>query len=98
VHFCGFLSQPDLRELYARSHFSFIRAKLSQIRIRKACRTSVLEADGNGLAGDRDAPGGIPEAVDGKLQRFSSATSAITESLGRSMVALANSPEIYARF
>jgi colanic acid/amylovoran biosynthesis glycosyltransferase len=41
--------------------------------------------------------GGIPEAVTENLNGFLS-DERDTESLGRSMVALANSPEIYARF
>jgi colanic acid/amylovoran biosynthesis glycosyltransferase len=41
--------------------------------------------------------GGIPEAVTEKLNGFLS-DERDTESLGRSMAALANSPEIYARF
>ena len=41
--------------------------------------------------------GGIPEAVTENLNGFLS-DEGDTQSLGRSMVALANSPELYARF
>ena len=58
---------------------------------------SVLEAMATGLPVIATRHGGIPEAVTENLNGFLS-DERDTESLGRSMVALANSPELYARF
>jgi colanic acid/amylovoran biosynthesis glycosyltransferase len=58
---------------------------------------SILEAMATGLPIIATRHGGIPEAVTENLNGFLSDERDI-KSLGRSMVALANSPELYARF
>jgi colanic acid/amylovoran biosynthesis glycosyltransferase len=97
VHFCGFLSQPDLRELYARSHIFIHPSETQPDQDQEGVPNSVLEAMATGLPVIATRHGGIPEAVTENLNGFLS-DERDTESLGRSMVALANSPEIYARF
>jgi colanic acid/amylovoran biosynthesis glycosyltransferase len=97
VHFCGFLSQPDLRELYARSHI-FVHPSETQLdQDQEGVPNSVLEAMATGLPVIATRHGGIPEAVTENLNGFLS-DERDTKSLGRSMVALANSSEIYGRF
>ena len=97
MHFCGFLSQPDLRELYARSHIFIHPSETQPDQDQEGVPNSVLEAMATGLPVIATRHGGIPEAVTENLNGFLS-DEGDTESLGRSMVALANSPEIYARF
>src|SRR5438067_447737 len=97
VHFCGFLSQPDLRELYAQSHIFIHPSETQPDQDQEGVPNSVLEAMATGLPVIATRHGGIPEAVTENLNGFLS-DEGDTESLGRSMVALANSPEIYARF
>ena len=97
VHFCGFLSQPDLCELYARSHIFIHPSETQPDQDQEGVPNSVLEAMATGLPVIATRHGGIPEAVTEKLNGFLS-DERDTESLGRSMAALANSPEIYARF
>jgi glycosyltransferase involved in cell wall biosynthesis len=97
VHFCGFLSQPDLRELYARSHIFIHPSETQPDQDQEGVPNSVLEAMATGLPVIATRHGGIPEAVTENLNGFLS-DECDSESLGRSMVALANSPEIFARF
>jgi glycosyltransferase involved in cell wall biosynthesis len=97
VHFCGFLSQPDLRELYSLSHIFIHPSETQPDQDQEGVPNSVLEAMATGLPVIATRHGGIPEAVRENLNGFLS-DERDTESLGRSMVALANSPELYARF
>jgi len=97
VHFCGFLSQSDLRELYALSHIFIHPSETQPDQDQEGVPNSVLEAMATGLPVIATRHGGIPEAVTENLNGFLS-DERDTESLGRSMVALANSPELYARF
>src|SRR5213080_1933802 len=97
VHFVGFLSQRKLLELYASSHLFLHPSEISANQDQEGVPNSVLEAMATGLPVIATRHGGIPEAVTENLNGFLS-DERDTESLGRSMVALANSPEIYARF
>lgn len=96
VHFCGFLSQPDLRELYALSHIFIHPSETQPDHDQEGVPNSVLEAMATGLPVIATRHGGIPEVVTENLNGFLS-DERDAESLGRSMVALANSPELYAR-
>jgi len=97
VHFCGFLSQPDLRDLYGRTHIFIHPSETPPDENQEGVPNSILEAMATGLPIIATRHGGIPEAVTENLNGFLSDERDI-RSLGRSMVALANSPELYARF
>src|SRR5256714_2786355 len=97
VHFCGFLSQPDLRDLYGRTHIFIHPSETPPDENQEGVPNSILEAMATGLPIIATRHGGIPEAVTENFNGFLS-DERDTKSLGRSMVALANSPELYARF
>ena len=97
VHFCGFLSQSDLRRLYGRAHIFIHPSETPPDENQEGVPNSILEAMATGLPIIATRHGGIPEAVTENLNGFLSDERDI-KSLGRSMVALANSPELYARF
>src|SRR5205809_2345382 len=97
VHFCGFLSQHDLRDLYGRAHIFIHPSETPPDENQEGVPNSILEAMATGLPIIATRHGGIPEAVTENLNGFLS-DEGDTQSLGRSMVALANSPELYARF
>jgi colanic acid/amylovoran biosynthesis glycosyltransferase len=97
VHFCGFLSQPDLRDLYCRAHIFIHPSETPPDQNQEGVPNSVLEAMATGLPVIATRHGGIPEAVTENLNGFLS-DERDTEGLGRSMVALANSPDLYGRF
>lgn len=97
VRFCGFLSQPDLRDLYGRMHIFIHPSETPPDENQEGVPNSILEAMATGLPIIATRHGGIPEAVTENLNGFLSDERDI-KSLGRSMVALANSPELYARF
>ena len=97
VHFCGFLSQHDLRDLYGRAHIFIHPSETPPDENQEGVPNSILEAMATGLPIIATRHGGIPEAVTENLNGFLS-DERDTKSLGRSMVALAKSPELYARF
>ena len=97
VRFCGFLSQPDLRDLYGRMHIFIHPSETPPDENQEGVPNSILEAMATGLPVIATRHGGIPEAVTENLNGFLS-DERDSKSLGRSMVALANSPELYARF
>src|SRR5947199_3470207 len=94
VHFCGFLSQPDLRDLYGRTHIFIHPSETPPDENQEGVPNSILEAMATGLPIIATRHGGIPEAVTENLNGFLS-DEGDTKSLGRSMVALAKSPELY---
>jgi colanic acid/amylovoran biosynthesis glycosyltransferase len=96
VHFCGFLSQKDLRWLYEHSHIFIHPSETPPDENQEGVPNSILEAMATGLPVIATRHGGIPEAVSENVSGFLS-DEQDWENLGRSMVALANSPELYAR-
>jgi Glycosyltransferase len=96
VHFCGFLSQKDLRRLYERSHIFIHPSETPPDENQEGVPNSILEAMATGLPVIATRHGGIPEAVRENVDGFLS-DEQDWEGLGRSMVALASSPELYRR-
>ncbi len=97
VHFGGFLSQPDLKALYGRAHIFIHPSETPRDENQEGVPNSILEAMATGLPIIATRHGGIPEAVTENLNGFLS-DERDTRSLGRSMIALANSRELYLRF
>ncbi|MDQ6861685.1 MAG: glycosyltransferase [Verrucomicrobiota bacterium] len=64
VHFRGFLSQPELRDLYATSHLFIHPSETPPDQNQEGIPNSVLEAMATGLAVLGTRHGGIPEAVE----------------------------------
>jgi colanic acid/amylovoran biosynthesis glycosyltransferase len=64
VHFRGFLSQPELMELYATSHFFLHPSETPPDQNQEGIPNSILEAMATGLAVLATRHGGIPEAVE----------------------------------
>ncbi len=64
VRFCGFLSQDELRELYASSHLFVHPSETPPDQNQEGIPNSVLEAMATGLAILGTRHGGIPEAVE----------------------------------
>src|SRR5947208_7915737 len=64
VHFCGFLSQPDLRDLYGRTHIFLHPSETPPDENQEGVPNSILEARATGLPVAATQHGGIPEAVE----------------------------------
>jgi colanic acid/amylovoran biosynthesis glycosyltransferase len=64
VHFRGFLSQRELMELYATSHFFLHPSETPPDQNQEGIPNSILEAMATGLAVLATRHGGIPEAVE----------------------------------
>jgi colanic acid/amylovoran biosynthesis glycosyltransferase len=63
VTFLGFLSQPDLRQLYENAHLFIHPSELPQDSNQEGIPNSMLEAMASGLPVVATRHGGIPEAV-----------------------------------
>ena len=63
VSFPGFLSQPQLGELYARAHVFLHPSELTEKQDQEGIPNSMLEAMSTGLPVAATLHGGIPEAV-----------------------------------
>lgn len=96
VRFCGFLNQRDLRSLYQRSHLFIHPSETPPDENQEGVPNSILEAMATGLPVVATRHGGIPEAVSDNVNGFLSAERD-WETLGASMIALASSPDLYAR-
>jgi len=94
VHFCGFLSQKDLRWLYHQSHFFIHPSETPPDENQEGVPNSILEAMATGLPVIATRHGGIPEAVTENINGYLSEEQD-WEGLGRSMIKLASSPELY---
>src|SRR5438477_2404440 len=64
VHFVGFLSQPELLELYASSHLFLHPSETSPNQDQEGVPNSILEGMATGLPVAGTRHGGIPEAVE----------------------------------
>ena len=64
VHFHGFLSQAELRDLYAQSHLFLHPSETPPDQNQEGIPNSVLEAMATGLPVAATRHGGIPEAVE----------------------------------
>lgn len=63
MHFCGFLSQKKLFELYANAHLFLHPSETELDQNQEGVPNAVLEAMASGLAVVATRHGGIPEAV-----------------------------------
>jgi colanic acid/amylovoran biosynthesis glycosyltransferase len=96
VHFVGFLGQRGLRDFYARGHIFIHPSETPPDENQEGVPNSILEAMATGLPVISTRHGGIPEAVSHGVNGFLS-EERDTESLGRSMILLAHSPQEYSR-
>ena len=64
VHFHGFLSQPELMQLYAESHIFLHPSETPPDQNQEGIPNSILEAMSTGLPVAATRHGGIPEAVE----------------------------------
>jgi colanic acid/amylovoran biosynthesis glycosyltransferase len=96
VRFVGFLGQRVLRDFYARGHIFIHPSETPPDENQEGVPNSILEAMATGLPVIATRHGGIPEAVTHEVNGFLSEERDI-ESLGQSMIALAESPEQFRR-
>ncbi|HEY2800806.1 MAG TPA: glycosyltransferase [Chthoniobacterales bacterium] len=64
VHFTGFLSQPDLLDLYHRCHIFLHPSEMPEDENQEGIPNSILEAMATGMPVLATRHGGIPEAVE----------------------------------
>jgi glycosyltransferase involved in cell wall biosynthesis len=94
VRFCGFLSQAELMELYAKSHFFLHPSETPPDQNQEGIPNSVLEAMSTGLPVLATRHGGIPEAVEHGRSGFL-VEERDFEALASAMKLLARSPNAF---
>ncbi|MBV9008513.1 MAG: glycosyltransferase [Verrucomicrobia bacterium] len=94
VHFVGFLGQRALRDFYARGHIFIHPSETQPDENQEGVPNSILEAMATGMPVVSTRHGGIPEAVTHNLNGLL-ADEHDVEALGRSLIALARSPDNY---
>ncbi len=95
IAFSGFLSQPELRSLFERSHLFVHPSQIGREANQEGVPNSMLEAMATGLPIFATRHGGIPEAVeDGISGRLVAEGDA--GSLARAMIEVAKTPRLLA--
>src|SRR5437763_15150798 len=97
VHFCGFLSQSDLRDLYGRADLFTHPSETPPDENQEGVPNHILEAMASGLPIIATRHGGIPEAVTHQVNGFL-APERDYQSLAAGMIELATAPEKWRRF
>jgi colanic acid/amylovoran biosynthesis glycosyltransferase len=92
VHFAGFVSQPQLRELFYSSHGFLHPSETAADGNQEGVPNSMLEAMATGIPIFATRHGGIPEAVENGVNGILVAERDY-ESLGRALIDFANAPE-----
>jgi colanic acid/amylovoran biosynthesis glycosyltransferase len=95
VHFTGFLSQPDLLELYHRCHVFMHPSEMPADENQEGIPNSILEAMATGMPVLATRHGGIPEAVEhGRCGALVAERD--YEALAEEMTKITNSRETFA--
>lgn len=96
VEFCGFLSQAELRALYARSHFFLHPSETGPDGDQEGVPNSMLEAMASGLPALATTHGGIPEAVEDGVSGLL-VPERDHDALAQAMITLAREPTRFAQ-
>ncbi|MFL6528156.1 MAG: glycosyltransferase [Chthoniobacterales bacterium] len=94
VHFVGFLSQGQLRDLYASSHLFLHPSETPPDQNQEGIPNSVLEAMSTGLPVAATRHGGIPEAVEHGRTGYLAAERDF-EALAAAMKEIVRSPNVF---
>ncbi len=94
VHFAGFVSQQQLRELFYASHFFLHPSELGRDGNQEGVPNSMLEAMATGLPPLATTHGGIPEAVENGVSGVL-VDERDDEALARAMLELAGNSNAY---
>jgi glycosyltransferase involved in cell wall biosynthesis len=97
VRFCGFVSQSELKDLYATSHLFVHPSETPPDENQEGIPNSILEAMATGLPILATYHGGIPEAVEhGRTGMLAEERNA--EALGSYMLNFSRSPQLCGEF
>jgi colanic acid/amylovoran biosynthesis glycosyltransferase len=97
VSFAGFLSQTELRDLYAKAHVFVHPSELPPDSNQEGVPNSMLEAMATGLPVVATNHGGIPEAVVDRVSGFL-VPERDDKRLADAMVKLVSQPDLWLRF